>query len=96
MKGWTAAARIDGMRSFGGDLEHEFAGGSGARRSDSRESGNVFDIARGIREALLDEWLRAELIRRGRAQAARFSRKRQLAPCSRFIWTAQAASYYKP
>ena len=37
---------------------------------------NVFDIARGIREALLDEPLRAELIRRGRAQAARFSWER--------------------
>jgi glycosyltransferase involved in cell wall biosynthesis len=34
---------------------------------------NVFDIARGIREVLLDETLRAELIRRGHAQAARFS-----------------------
>jgi glycosyltransferase involved in cell wall biosynthesis len=34
---------------------------------------NVFDIARGIKEALLDETLRAELIRRGYAQAARFS-----------------------
>ena len=34
---------------------------------------NVFDIARGIKEALLDETLRAELIHRGRAQAARFS-----------------------
>ena len=34
---------------------------------------NVFDIARGIKEALLDETLRAELIRRGRAQAAKFS-----------------------
>jgi glycosyltransferase involved in cell wall biosynthesis len=34
---------------------------------------NVFDIVRGIKEALLDEALRAELIRRGRAQAARFS-----------------------
>jgi glycosyltransferase involved in cell wall biosynthesis len=37
---------------------------------------NVFDIARGIREALLDEPLRAELIRRGHAQAARFSWER--------------------
>ena len=37
---------------------------------------NVFDIARGIREALLDEPLRAELIRRGRLQAARFSWER--------------------
>jgi glycosyltransferase involved in cell wall biosynthesis len=37
---------------------------------------NVFDIARGIREALLDETLRAELIRRGHAQAARFSWER--------------------
>jgi glycosyltransferase involved in cell wall biosynthesis len=37
---------------------------------------NVFDIARGIREALLDEALRAELIKRGRAQAARFSWER--------------------
>jgi len=34
---------------------------------------NVFDIARGIREVLQDEELRARLIRRGREQAARFS-----------------------
>jgi glycosyltransferase involved in cell wall biosynthesis len=34
---------------------------------------NVFDIARGIRDVLLDRALRAELIRRGREQAARFS-----------------------
>ncbi len=34
---------------------------------------NVFDIARGIREALLNEPLRAELICRGKIQAARFS-----------------------
>ena len=34
---------------------------------------NVFDIARGIRDVLLDENLRATLIRRGREQAARFS-----------------------
>jgi glycosyltransferase involved in cell wall biosynthesis len=34
---------------------------------------NVFDIARGIRDVLLDEALRAELIRRGREQVARFS-----------------------
>ncbi len=34
---------------------------------------NVFDIARGIREVLLDDALRAELIRRGREQAGRFS-----------------------
>jgi glycosyltransferase involved in cell wall biosynthesis len=34
---------------------------------------NVFDIARGIRDVLLDRALRAELIRRGRVQAARFS-----------------------
>lgn len=34
---------------------------------------NVFDIARGIREVLLDEELRSCLIRRGRDQAARFS-----------------------
>ena len=34
---------------------------------------NVFDIVRGIRDALLDEPLRAGLIRRGREQAARFS-----------------------
>jgi glycosyltransferase involved in cell wall biosynthesis len=34
---------------------------------------NVFDIARGIREVLLDERLRAELIGRGYAQARRFS-----------------------
>ena len=38
--------------------------------------GNVFDIARGIRDVLLDEPLRAELIRRGRVQAARFSWER--------------------
>ena len=37
---------------------------------------NVFDIARGIKEALLDEPLRAELIRRGREQASRFSWER--------------------
>jgi len=37
---------------------------------------NVFDIARGIREALLDGPLRAELICRGRVQAARFSWER--------------------
>jgi glycosyltransferase involved in cell wall biosynthesis len=34
---------------------------------------NVFDIARGIRDVLLDEPLRNDLIRRGRIQAARFS-----------------------
>jgi glycosyltransferase involved in cell wall biosynthesis len=34
---------------------------------------NVFDIARGIRDVLLDENLRATLIRRGREQAAKFS-----------------------
>jgi glycosyltransferase involved in cell wall biosynthesis len=34
---------------------------------------NVFDIARGIGEALLDQPLREELIRRGRVQAARFN-----------------------
>jgi glycosyltransferase involved in cell wall biosynthesis len=34
---------------------------------------NVFDIVRGIRDALLDDRLRAELICRGREQASRFS-----------------------
>jgi glycosyltransferase involved in cell wall biosynthesis len=34
---------------------------------------NLFDIARGMREALLDEPLRAELIRRGYEQARRLS-----------------------
>jgi len=34
---------------------------------------NVFDIARGIREVLLDGSLRQELIARGYRQAARFS-----------------------
>jgi len=34
---------------------------------------NVFDIARGIREVLLDEKLRSELIRRGHEQVRRFS-----------------------
>jgi len=34
---------------------------------------NVFDIARGIRDVLLDEGLRADLIRRGREQVRRFS-----------------------
>jgi glycosyltransferase involved in cell wall biosynthesis len=37
---------------------------------------NVFDIARGIRDALLDDALRADLIRRGYEQAARFSWER--------------------
>jgi glycosyltransferase involved in cell wall biosynthesis len=37
---------------------------------------NVFDIARGIREALTDENLRESLIRRGYEQAARFSWER--------------------
>jgi glycosyltransferase involved in cell wall biosynthesis len=37
---------------------------------------NVFDIARGIREVLLDENLRGDLIRRGHEQAARFSWER--------------------
>jgi glycosyltransferase involved in cell wall biosynthesis len=37
---------------------------------------NVFDIARGIRDVLLDETLRAELIRRGHVQAHRFSWER--------------------
>src|SRR5262249_42574256 len=34
---------------------------------------NLFQIARGIRQVLLDEELRAELIQRGKQQAARFS-----------------------
>jgi glycosyltransferase involved in cell wall biosynthesis len=34
---------------------------------------NVFDIARGIRDVLLDDALRQSLIRRGRQQASRFS-----------------------
>jgi glycosyltransferase involved in cell wall biosynthesis len=37
---------------------------------------NVFDIARGIREVLLDDNLRADLVRRGREQAGRFSWER--------------------
>lgn len=37
---------------------------------------NVFDIARGIRDVLLDEGLRHDMIRRGREQAARFSWER--------------------
>ena len=37
---------------------------------------NVFDIARGIRDALLDNDLRANLIQRGKSQAARFSWER--------------------
>jgi glycosyltransferase involved in cell wall biosynthesis len=37
---------------------------------------NVFDIARGIRDVLLDETLRTELIRRGLEQASRFSWER--------------------
>ena len=37
---------------------------------------NVFDIARGIRDVLLDEGLRTELIRRGYEQAGRFSWER--------------------
>jgi glycosyltransferase involved in cell wall biosynthesis len=47
---------------------------------------NVFDIARGIRDVLLDEELRSRLIRRGREQAARFS----------WSWTArQVLEIYK-
>ena len=34
---------------------------------------NVFDIARGIRDVLLDEDLRQRLITKGKEQAARFS-----------------------
>jgi glycosyltransferase involved in cell wall biosynthesis len=37
---------------------------------------NVFDIARGIRDILLDDRLREELVRRGRIQASRFSWER--------------------
>lgn len=37
---------------------------------------NVFDIARGIRDVLLDEDLRARLVKKGRAQAERFSWQR--------------------
>jgi glycosyltransferase involved in cell wall biosynthesis len=37
---------------------------------------NVFDIARGIREVLLDEGLRACLVAKGKDQAARFSWER--------------------
>ncbi len=37
---------------------------------------NVFDIARGVHDVLLNEHLRDEMIRRGRAQAARFSWER--------------------
>ncbi len=36
---------------------------------------NLFDIARGIKELLLNDKLRAELVVRGHAQAARFSWK---------------------
>jgi glycosyltransferase involved in cell wall biosynthesis len=47
---------------------------------------NVFEIARGISDMLLDEELRARLIRRGREQAARFS----------WNWTArQVLEIYK-
>jgi glycosyltransferase involved in cell wall biosynthesis len=38
--------------------------------------GNVFDIARGIRDVLTDDSLRAELVRRGHIQAARFNWER--------------------
>ena len=37
---------------------------------------NVFDIARGIRDVLLNEHLREEMVRRGHEQAARFSWER--------------------
>jgi glycosyltransferase involved in cell wall biosynthesis len=37
---------------------------------------NVFDIARGIRDILLDEALRTEMIRRGLEQAVRFNWER--------------------
>jgi glycosyltransferase involved in cell wall biosynthesis len=52
---------------------------------------NVFDIARGIREALLNEPLREELIRRGKAQAARFSWE-NTARCVIEIYRESAAS----
>ena len=45
----------------------------GRRRRHPGQSENVFEIARGISDMLLDEELRARLIRRGREQAARFS-----------------------
>jgi len=57
---------------------------------------NVFDIARGIKEALLDETLRAELIRRGYAQAARFSWERPPARCSRFTTKRRPAEIDSP
>ncbi len=37
---------------------------------------NVFDIARGIRDVLLNDHLRSEMVRRGREQAGRFSWER--------------------
>jgi len=37
---------------------------------------NVFDIARGIRDVLVDHALRERLISRGKEQAARFSWER--------------------
>jgi glycosyltransferase involved in cell wall biosynthesis len=37
---------------------------------------NVFDIARGVRDVLLNEQLREDLVRRGREQASRFSWER--------------------
>jgi glycosyltransferase involved in cell wall biosynthesis len=40
---------------------------------------NVFDIARGIREVLLDQELRGTLVRRGFAQLKRFSWERSAA-----------------
>ena len=46
---------------------------------------NVFDIARGITEVLLNAELREELISRGRKQAARFSWARTAREVLEFI-----------
>ena len=57
---------------------------------------NVFDIARGIKEVLSDEELRAALIRRGREQAARFSWSARRGRCWRSIRKRRDASQDAP
>ena len=58
------------------DLQRQFAAGSGGRCRLLVNPENVFDIARGIQEVLLDEDLRRDLVAKGKIQAARFSWER--------------------
>jgi glycosyltransferase involved in cell wall biosynthesis len=55
---------------------------------------NVFDIARGVREVLLDQDLRASLIRKGYQQVRRFSWERTAREVLQ-IYREVAAAYGK-